>query len=105
MTYFNNVVLVKAEADFYDVSFFEANIPLCYLSAVIKNHVNSVTMPIDMRIDLNPLKKFENHLIKMKKEGRKCDLVGISTMSSSFPNAINLARIAKKHDAYIIMGG
>ena len=83
MTCFNNVVLVKAEADFYDVSFFEANIPLCYLSAVIKNHVNSVTMPIDMRIDLNPLKKFENHLIKMKKEGRKCDLVGIFNVFSS----------------------
>ena len=105
MAYYNNVTLVKAEVDFFDVSFFEANIPLCYLGAVIKEHVNSVSIPIDMRIDLNPYEKFEEHLSKMKKEGRNCDLVGISTMTASFPNAIKLAKIAKKHNAYVVVGG
>lgn len=105
MAYFKNIVLVKAEGNCFDASFFEANIPLCYLNAVIKDHVNSVTMPIDMRIDLRPFEKYENHLVKMEKEGRKCDLVGISTMTASFPNAIILARIAKKHGAYVVVGG
>ena len=105
MAYFKNVILVKAEADFFDASFFEANIPICYLGAVIKDHVNSVIMPMDMRIDLKPFEKFENHLVKMKKEGNKCDLVGISTMTTSFPNAVKLAKIAKKYGAYVVMGG
>ncbi len=105
MAYFKNVILVKAEGDFFDASFFEANIPICYLSAVIKDHVNSITMPMDMRIDLRPFEKYENYLIKMEKESRKCDLVGISTMTASFPNAIKLARIAKKHGAYVVVGG
>jgi len=54
MSYFKNIILFKAEVDFFDVSFFEANIPLCYLSAIIKEHVNSVEMPIDMRVDPEP---------------------------------------------------
>ena len=105
MAYFKNVILVKAEANFFDASFFEANIPICYLGAVIKDHVNSVIMPMDMRIDLKPFEKFEKHLVKMKKEGNKCDLVGISTMTTSFPNAVKLAKIAKKYGAYVVMGG
>ncbi|MCJ7651175.1 MAG: cobalamin-dependent protein, partial [Candidatus Lokiarchaeota archaeon] len=105
MVYFKNIILVKAECDYFDASFFEANIPLCYLSAVIKEYVNSVAMPIDMRIDLKPFEKFENYLIQMEKEGKKCDLVGISTMTASFPNAIILASIAKKHSAYVVVGG
>ncbi len=105
MVYFNNVVLVKAEIECFDVTFFEANIPICYLGAVIKDHVNSVSMPIDMRIDLKPYDKFEKHLIRMERENRKCDLVGISTMTASFPNAIKLAKIAKKHGAFVVLGG
>jgi anaerobic magnesium-protoporphyrin IX monomethyl ester cyclase len=107
MAYFNNVVLVKAEVEFFDVSFFEANIPLCYLGAIIKDHVNSVSIPIDMRIDPSPIsfKKFEKHLVNMEKQGNKCDLVGISTMTASFPNAIKLAKIAKNHGAYVVAGG
>ena len=105
MIYFKNVVLIKAEADYFDASFFEANISLCYLGAVIRNHVDSVSIPIDMRIDLNPFKKFEDHLKKLKDEGRECDLVGISTMTASLPNALKLAKIAKKHGAYVVMGG
>ncbi|MHA1805480.1 MAG: B12-binding domain-containing radical SAM protein [Promethearchaeota archaeon] len=105
MSYFKNIVLFKAEGDYFDVSFFEANIPLCYLSAVVKNHVNTVQMPVDMRIDQEPFRKLEEHLISMKKNGMKCDLMGISTMTASFPNAIKAARIAKKHGAYVVMGG
>lgn len=41
----------------------------------------------------------------MKKEGNKCDLVGISTMTTSFPNAVKLAKIAKRYGAYVVMGG
>lgn len=105
MVYYNNVVLVTAEIECFDITFFEANIPICYLGAVIKDHVNSVSMPIDMRIDLKPYNKFEKHLLRMKKENRKCDLVGISTMTASFPNAIKLAKIAKKHGACVVLGG
>ena len=105
MVNFNNVILVKAECDYFDASFFEANIPLCYLSAVIKDHVNYVNMPIDMRVDLKPYEKFEDYLIQMENEGKKCDLVGISTMTASFPNAILLAKIAKKYGAYVVVGG
>ncbi len=105
MSYFNNIVLVKAEIEFFDVSFFEANISLCYLGAVIKNHVNSVSIPIDMRIDLDPFEKFDMHLKRMKDEGTNCDLVGISTMTASFPNSLELAKIAKKYGAYVVVGG
>ncbi|MHA1625352.1 MAG: B12-binding domain-containing radical SAM protein [Promethearchaeota archaeon] len=105
MVYFKNIILVKAECDYFDASFFEANIPLCYLSAVIKDHVNYVNMPIDMRIDLKPYEKFEDYLIQMENEGRNCDLVGISTMTASFPNAILFAKIAKKYGAYVVVGG
>jgi hypothetical protein len=50
-SFFQNVVLVKAEVDYFDASFFEANIPLCSLGAMIKDHVQSLSMPVDMRID------------------------------------------------------
>ncbi|MHA1689958.1 MAG: B12-binding domain-containing radical SAM protein [Promethearchaeota archaeon] len=105
MSYFKNIVLFKAEGDYFDVSFFEANIPLCYLSAVVKEHVNSVQMPVDMRIDHEPFKKLEQHLEIMEKNGMTCDLMGISTMTASFPNALKAAQIAKKHSAYVVMGG
>ena len=105
MAYFKNVILIKAEADCFDASFFEANISICYLGAVVKDYVDSVIMPMDMRIDLEPFEKFENHLAKMTNEGNKCDIVGISTMTASFPNAVKLAKIAKKYGAYVVMGG
>ncbi len=105
MSYFKNIILFKAEVDFFDVSFFEANIPLCYLSAIIKEHVNSVEMPIDMRVDPEPYGKLRKHLETMVKNRMKCDLVGISTMTASFPNALKIARIAKEYGAYVVMGG
>lgn len=105
MSYFKNVVLVKAEVDFFDASFFEANIPLCYLGAMIKDHVQSLSMPVDMRIDPQALQHFESALAKMARAGNACDLVAISTMTASFPNAIKLAKIAKKFGAYVVVGG
>ncbi len=68
--YFKNVVLAKAEVDFFDASFFEANIPLCYLGAVIKNEVNSVSMPVDMRIDPQSLGTFRS-IVGKNEESRK----------------------------------
>ncbi|HME51984.1 MAG TPA: radical SAM protein [Candidatus Lokiarchaeia archaeon] len=105
MSYFKNVVLVKAEVEFFDASFFEANIPLCFLAAMIKDHVHSLSMPVDMRIDPRALQHFEIALAKMARDGNACDLVAISTMTASFPNAVKLARIAKKFGAYVVVGG
>ena len=105
MSFYKNVVLMKAEVEFFDVSFFEANIPLCSLGAVIKDHVNSISMPVDMRIDLKPFEKFENHLKKLINQDMRCDLVAISTMTASFPNALKLAKIAKKYGATVVVGG
>ncbi len=104
-SFFKIVVLVKAEVDFFDASFFEANIPLCSLGAMIKDHVQSVSMPVDMRIDASALQHFEEALGKMARGGTPCDLVAISTMTASFPNAIKLARIAKKFGSYVVVGG
>jgi magnesium-protoporphyrin IX monomethyl ester (oxidative) cyclase len=105
MSYFKNVVLVKAEVDFFDASFFEANIPLCYLGAMIKDDVKSLSMPVDMRIDPDALHHFDQALAKMASTGNACDLVAISTMTASFPNAVKLAKIAKKFGAYVVVGG
>src|SRR5271157_5732642 len=96
-SFFNNVVLIKAEVDYFDASFFEANIPLCSLGAMIKDHVQSLSMPVDMRIDPQALKHFDEALAKMARAGHPCDLVAISSMTASFPNAIKLAKIAKKY--------
>ncbi|HMF30583.1 MAG TPA: radical SAM protein, partial [Candidatus Lokiarchaeia archaeon] len=104
-SFFNNVVLIKAEVDYFDASFFEANIPLCSLGAMIKDHVQSLSMPVDMRIDPQALKHFDEALAKMARAGHPCDLVAISSMTASFPNAIKLAKIAKKYGAYVVVGG
>jgi anaerobic magnesium-protoporphyrin IX monomethyl ester cyclase len=101
MSYFKNVCLVKAPQAF-DIP-HPQNISdlteICYLAAVIENEVETVSMPVDF-YSKNPYETFVRFLKK-----NAVDLVGISSMTGAFNNALKLAEIAKRFDKYVVMGG
>ena len=101
MSYFENICLVKAPMLFdiphaQDTSDFTE---LCYLAAMVEPDVNSVSLPVHF-YGRNPYEAY----VKFLKQ-HPVDLVGISSMTGAFNNALRLAKIAKEHDKYVVMGG
>ncbi|TRO48966.1 B12-binding domain-containing radical SAM protein [Candidatus Bathyarchaeota archaeon] len=101
MSYFKNICLLKAPQIFdiphpQDISDLTE---ICYLAAMIENEVDSVSIPTNFH-DKRVYKGLLNHL-KMN----PVDLVGISSMTGAFNNAMRLAEIAKRFDKYVVMGG
>jgi magnesium-protoporphyrin IX monomethyl ester (oxidative) cyclase len=100
MSYFKNVCLLKAPQAF--------NIPnallisdlteICYLAAMIVNDVERVSIPVGVYD--NVYGGFTKFL-----KANPVDLVGISTMTGAFNNALRLAKIAKRFDKFVVMGG
>ncbi|MCP5006054.1 MAG: B12-binding domain-containing radical SAM protein [Planctomycetes bacterium] len=101
MSYFKNICLIKSPQK-VDVpySLIVSDLTeLCYLAAMVKNDVDSITFPVNIN-EVNYFHYFEKYL-----KHHKADMVGISTMTGAYKNALEFARIAKKHNVYVVMGG
>jgi magnesium-protoporphyrin IX monomethyl ester (oxidative) cyclase len=101
MSYFENVCLLKAPQAFdiphaQDVSDLTE---ICYLAGMIEKDVKSVSIPIDF-YSIDPYEDFRKYLRE-----NPTDLVGISSMTGAFNNALKLAQLAKSFDKYVVMGG
>jgi magnesium-protoporphyrin IX monomethyl ester (oxidative) cyclase len=101
MAYFNNICLVKAPQT-YELP-FSINVPdlteLCYLAAMVEKDVDSILMPENYSnrhlYDSFSMLLRKNHI----------DLVGISSLTGAYNNALRLAKIAKENGKYVVMGG
>jgi len=101
MSYFNNICLLKAPLTSImpDVGAVPDLIELCYLAAMIEPYVSSVFIPTDF----HSKNSYDIYASSLKK--KPVDLVCISSMTGGFSNALRLAKIAKEHDKYVVMGG
>jgi anaerobic magnesium-protoporphyrin IX monomethyl ester cyclase len=101
MSYFQNICLIEAphvsKAPHAQAS--SDLTQLCYLAGAVHEQAETVFIPLDY-FSRNPVDDLKTHL--------KChatDLVGISTMSGAFNNALRLARVAKSRGTYVVLGG
>jgi anaerobic magnesium-protoporphyrin IX monomethyl ester cyclase len=101
MGYFKNICLIKAPQT-YELP-FSINVPdlteLCYLAAMVEKNVDSISMPenyMNQRI-------YDSFSALLKKN--RIDLVGISSLTGAYNNALRLAKIAKENGKYVVMGG
>lgn len=101
MSYFRNVCVLKSpqKVDAPYALTVSDLIETCYLAGMVKNDVESISIPIDIYAQ-NPLLDFEKYL-----SIHPADMIGISTMTGAFTNALKYAEIAKKHNLYVVMGG
>lgn len=101
MAYFNDICFLKAPQAFdiphpQDVSDLTE---ICYLASAVEKDVNSVKIPVDFHGEA-AFEDFDKYL-----KTHTVDLVGISSMTGAFKNAIRLAEIAKRASKYVVMGG
>jgi magnesium-protoporphyrin IX monomethyl ester (oxidative) cyclase len=101
MSYFRHVCLLNAPQAFpfphpYTTSSLTE---LCYLAAAIKPQVETVSIPVDF-LGERAFDDFSRFL-----KSRPVDLVGISCMTGAFSNALRIARLAKRHDIFAVLGG
>ncbi len=101
MAQFKNICLLKAPQalDLPDAQNLSDLTELCYLAGNIKENVESVSIPVDF-YRKNDFERFIKFLKK-----NPVDLVGISTMTGAYNNALKLAEIAKRFDKYVVFGG
>ncbi len=101
MSYFRNICLIEAphisKAPHAQGSSDLTQI--CYLASALQGQAETVSIPLDY-FSRNPLKELETHL-----KDHSVDLVGISTMTGAFNNALRLACLAKRCGKYVVMGG
>lgn len=101
MSYFKNVCLLKAPQKIdipYGLILSDIT-EICYLAGMVKDDVDSIAIPIDT-YGTNPLRDFQKYLKK-----RPTDMVGISSMTGAYSNALKYARIAKEKGLYVVLGG
>ncbi len=101
MTAFKHLSLVKAHP-LYNIPFPQdlADLTeLCYLAAAVRDVTERVSIPVSPDAPA-PLRDFDRHLLR-----ERPDIVGISTMTGSYSNALRLAEKAKRAGAYVVMGG
>ncbi|MBL6955793.1 MAG: B12-binding domain-containing radical SAM protein [Chlorobium phaeobacteroides] len=101
MAYFNHVSLVEApqSACVPFPQYISDIIGICYLAAAVKNDVETLSIP-ENYYNAGIFTSFERLLKKQPAE-----IVGISSMTGAFSNAVRLAEIARKHGAFVVMGG
>jgi len=101
MAFFKNICLIEAPQTFITPfpRFITDCIGVCYLAAAVEDIAESLVIPGDYYNDQLP-ESFERLL-----KSRPIDLVAISSMTGGFNNAVKLAQIAKRHGAYVVMGG
>ncbi len=101
MAYFKHVCLVEAPQSMTPPipRFISDAIGVCYLAAAIKNDVETLVMP-DNYFNEGIFDSFRTMFKRYP-----VDLVGISSMTGGFNNAVKLARIARENGAFVVMGG
>ncbi|MFQ5963954.1 MAG: B12-binding domain-containing radical SAM protein [Candidatus Scalinduaceae bacterium] len=101
MSYFKNVCLLKSpqKVDIPQALILSDLIEICYLAGMVKNDVDSINIPVNIYAT-NPLHDFERYL-----KTHPADMIGISSMTGAYTNALEYAKIAKKHNLYVVLGG
>jgi magnesium-protoporphyrin IX monomethyl ester (oxidative) cyclase len=101
VSYFKNICLADAPQHYavpIPVAVSDLT-EICYLAAMVEEEVDSVAIPCHP-YDPDLYRNFSAHL-----KARPANLVGISSMTGAFNNALRLAEIAKKSGAFVVMGG
>lgn len=98
---FKHIALLKAPQAFEiphveDVSDLTE---ICCLAAFVEQDVETVSIPVQF-YDPRAFADFERYLAT-----HPVDLVGISSMTGAFNTALRLAKTAKEHGAYVVLGG
>ena len=101
MAHFRNICLIEAPQAIVTPfpRFITDCIGVCYLAGAVQDIAESLVIPDNYYND----GLFESFRSLMKK--RPIDLVAISSMTGGFNNAVRLARIAREHGAFVVMGG
>ncbi len=101
MAFFRNICLVEAPQTFISPfpRYITDCIGICYLGAAVEDIVDSLVIPDNYYNDTLP-ESFERQLRR-----HPADLVAISSMTGGFNNAVRLAEIARRHGAFVVMGG
>ena len=101
MAFFRNICLIEAPQTFVTPfpRFITDCIGICYLAAAVEDIAESLVIPDNYYNDRLP----ESFDALLKR--RPVDLVAISSMTGGFNNAVRLAEIAKRHGAFVVMGG
>ncbi len=101
MAYFKHVCLAEApqSACIPFPQYISDIIGVCYLAAMVRDDVEALSIP-ENYYNAGLYSSFEALLKK-----RPADIVGISSMTGGFGNAVRLAEIARKHGAFVVMGG
>ncbi|NTV21782.1 MAG: B12-binding domain-containing radical SAM protein [Chlorobium limicola] len=101
MSFFKNICLIEAPQAVITPfpRFITDCIGICYLAAAVEHDVESLVIPENYYND----GLYDSFRSLLKK--RPVDLVGISSMTGCFNNAIRLAEIAKEHNVFVVMGG
>ncbi len=101
MSYFKNVCLLKSpqKFDIPQAIILSDLIEICYLAGMVKGDVDSINIPINIYAS-NPFHDFERYL-----RTHRADIIGISSMTGAYSNALEYAKIAKKDNLYVVLGG
>ncbi|NTU57564.1 MAG: B12-binding domain-containing radical SAM protein [Chlorobiaceae bacterium] len=101
MAFYKNICLIEAPQVVVTPfpRFITDCIGICYLAAAVEDIVDSLVIPENYYND----GLFDSFRSLLKKQ--PIDLVAISSMTGGFNNAVGLARIAKEHGKYVVMGG
>ncbi len=101
MSYFKNVCLLKSPQK-YDIPqaiILSDLIEICYMAGMVKGDVDSINIPVNIYAS-NPIHDFERYL-----RTHRADIIGISSMTGAYSNALEYAKIAKKNNLYVVLGG
>lgn len=101
MSYFKNVCLLKAPQKIdipYGLILSDIT-EVCYLAGMVKDDVDTITIPVDTYAS-NPIRDFKKFLKR-----HPADMIGISSMTGAYSNALIYAEIAKRHNLYVVLGG
>ena len=101
MSCFKRVALVRSHQIIPTIGreFISDLVELASLAAAIKNQVEDVTIPVGP-VDRDSLGAFHDYMKK-----NRPDLVGISSFTCGINSGLEYARISKKFDACVVMGG
>ena len=100
MSFFKNVCLLKAPQKIdipYGLILSDIT-EVCYLAGMVKDDVDTITIPVDTYAS-NPVRDFEKYLRR-----HPADMIGISSMTGAYTNALIYAEIAKRHNLYVVLG-
>ena len=101
MAAFRSVALIQShlQVPAWHIYYVPDLVELCMLAAVVRDRVNDVAIPVSPT-DRDPYATFERFMRR-----RRPDLVGISSFTGGAVTARAYAEIAKRHGAFVVVGG